>query len=73
MRILRLPGPLTKAKHQQMLLLQAEATGLGTMWYLETTKKHLPVRFLYALALKLICFSFYGPRKLRGMFQEQLL
>ena len=68
----RLAKPSSNVKHKQILLLHAEAKGLGTRWYLETTQKHLPVRFLYALAPTLICFSFYGPRKLRSMFQDQL-
>ena len=68
LRVPRLPGPSPRAKHKHMLLFHAEAKGLGLRWHLETTQKHLPVRFLYALALKLIRFSFYGPRKLRGMW-----
>ena len=55
-----------------MLLFHAEAKSLGAKWYVETTQQYLPIRFLYALGLKLICFSSYGPRKLLGMFQEQL-
>ena len=60
-------------KHKQMLLFHAEAKGLGTRWSVETTQKHFPVHFPYAVAPTLICFSFSGLGKLRGMFQEQLL
>ena len=72
MHILRLLGPFPMVKDNQMLLFHAETKGLGTRWYVKATQKHLPVRFLYALGPKLICLSSYGPRKLRGMFQEQL-
>lgn len=70
LRVLRLPGPSPMVK--QTLLFHAEAKSLGAKWYVETMQKHLPDRFLYAFGLKLICFSLYGPRKLIGMFQEQL-
>ena len=68
----RLPRPTPRAKHKQILLFQAETKGLGAKWYVEMTQKRLPVRFLYAPGLKLTCFSFYGPKKFMGMFQEQL-
>ena len=61
----RLPGPSSRIKQKQMLLFHAEAKGLAARWYVETTQKHLPVRFLYALGPKLICFSFY---MVRGSF-----
>ena len=73
LRVPRLPGPSPRVKHKQILLFHAEAKGLGARWYAETTQKYLPVRFLYALAPTPIFFSFYGPRKLRGMFHDQLL
>ena len=72
LRVPRLPGPSSRVKHKQIFLLHAEAKGLGARWYVKTTQKHLPVRFLYALGPKLICFSSYGPRKLLGMFQDHL-
>ena len=37
-------------KHKQILPFHAEAKGLGARWHLETTQKHLPIRFLYAFA-----------------------
>ena len=76
LRVPRLPGPSPRVKHKQMLLFMlfhAEAKSLCPRWYVKTTQKHLLVRFLYALGPKLICFSSYGPRKLLGMSQEQLL
>ena len=73
LRVLRLPGPFPMFKHEQILPFHAEAKGLDARWSVETTQKHLPVRFLHVLAPKLICFSFSGLKKLRGMFQEQLL
>ena len=73
LRLPRLPGPFPMVKHKQMLFFYAEAKGLDARWSVQTTQKHLPVRFPYALAPKLMCFSFSGPRKLSGVFQEQLL
>ena len=64
----RLAKPSPTAKHKQMLLFHAEAKDLGTRWSVETTQKHLPVRFLYDLAPMLICFSFHARRKLQGSF-----
>ena len=72
LRLPRLLGPFPMVKHKQVLPFHASAKDLDARWSVETTQKHLPVRFLHVLAPKLICFSFYGPRKLRGMFQEQL-
>ena len=72
LRVPRVPGPSPRVKHKQMLLFHAEAKILDAKWYVETTQKHLSVRFLYVLGLKLNCVSFCGPRKLLGMFQEQL-
>ena len=69
LRVPRRPGPSSRVKHKQMLLFHAEAKGLCARWYIETTQKHLTVRFLYAIGPKLICFPFYGPRKLLGVFQ----
>ena len=46
--------------HKQILLFHAEAKDLGTRLHLEMMQKHRPIHFLYALALKLVCFSFSG-------------
>ena len=72
LRVPRLSRPSSRVKHKQMLLFHTYAKGLGARWYVKTTQKHLPIRFLCALGLKLTCVSLYGPRKHLGMFQEQL-
>ena len=53
-------------------IAHAEASDRSTGQYAKTKEKVLLHRFDYALALKLICFAFSGPRKLLGMSHEQL-
>ena len=59
-----------------MLFFYAEATGLGAGQYVETTQKHLPIRFLYAFEERLITRSSGDPNPnphVPEMFREMLL